>query len=73
MNRWKIVGIASLLFLILLAFTIVDSCRRVNEPQRAEEDPETLDSQVHPSTVPSDTPASVRRTPHLPSMQQIAV
>lgn len=73
MSRWKIVGIASLLFLILLAFTIVQSCRRVNEPQRAEEDPETLDTRVRPSTVPSNVPASVRRVPHLPSMQQIAV
>ena len=70
MNRWKIVGAVTLLFLALLAFTIVESCRRVNQPQRAEEDPETLDARVMPRT-PSDAaaPSGSRALP----MQQVAV
>lgn len=71
--RWKVAGIVTLLFLVLLAFTIVQSCRRVNEPQRAEEDPETLDTRVRPSIGPSDLPPSVQFTPNLPSMEQVAV
>lgn len=55
MSRWKIVGVISLLFLLLFAFVVIESCRRVNEPQRAEEAPEDLQShvveQAHPSLV----------------------
>jgi len=62
----------TLLFLALLAFTIVDSCRRVDEPTRMEEDPETLDTPEDSATrspTPSSSPAVLRLTP----MQQVAV
>ena len=73
MNRWKIAGAISLLFLALLAFTIIQSCRRVNQPQRAEEDPETLDTRATPPA-PSDTGALSMSVPSaLASMQQITV
>lgn len=73
MNRWNVVGAVTLLFLVLLAFTIIQSCRRPNQPQRAEEDPETLDTRMMLPTAPgSDIPRLNQLAPVLPA-QQIAV
>lgn len=54
MNRWKIAGAVTVLFLALVTFTLVQSCHRTDQPQRAEEDPETLDTRGI-SPAPDDT------------------
>jgi hypothetical protein len=71
MSRWRIAGIVTLLFLTLLAFTIVDSCRQVNEPTRMEEDPETLDM-PEDSATRSSTPSSTAVLRVAP-LQQVTV